>query len=571
MGIKYFFGWFYRNFGMECNTKIYQHTEIKAKIDNLMIDMNGIIHNSTQKIYEYGNFKKQPSFINPNISNKKSVDELNMMVFHDICLTIENLLFRLRPTKRLVMCIDGTAPISKQNQQRQRRYRASIEMNANQNTTQNIPTSLSPLPPSQSFDSCSITPGTKFLDSLSTYVELFIKRRILDRNSIWSNIETVFSNEKCVGEGEQKLVAYIRQYGSNTESYCFVGNDADLFMLTLATQKEHIYIFREDAYSTNFVDVGKFRKMLCNFMRHTTTPGYEFNNVQLINDFILLGFMTGNDFLPHIPTIEIIQGGIETIVEIYKKVSVMFGYLTYISDGKVLINIHTLGIFFRSLGLDEEKLINAKLLRGNDYFPDEEMNKHVKIVNDVPRIDMKQYKLEYTSSLVSEQLTIENICHLYYEGLQWVLSYYTTGVSNWTWCYNIYYAPFASTLANYASTYVQKTYGRTEPNLPFVQLLSVIPPKSSELLPLEISHIVKSDVFKKYCPDDIKIDISGKKNAWEGIAIVPFIDQEIVKQEYEKYSNGISSEDMRRNIRNSTHVYRLINNHILSTDIEIHT
>ena len=95
--------------------------DIDVHIDNFMIDLNGLFHNSTQKIYEYGNFKPLKRFgIRVQSNEVISDDILQLRVFEDICNNIEMLLSISTPKKRLILCVDGSAPQSKQNQQRSR-------------------------------------------------------------------------------------------------------------------------------------------------------------------------------------------------------------------------------------------------------------------------------------------------------------------------------------------------------------------------------------------------------------------------------------------------------------------
>ena len=118
MGIKHFFTWFKTNFSesihkLPKNKKV---NELNVTIDNLMIDMNGIFHNSAQKIYEYGNFKPNPRLMK---SRKQKIIQNNLQtqirLFQDVCNAIEHTLDIVKPTKRLILCVDGPAPLSKTN------------------------------------------------------------------------------------------------------------------------------------------------------------------------------------------------------------------------------------------------------------------------------------------------------------------------------------------------------------------------------------------------------------------------------------------------------------------------
>ena len=61
MGVYHFFGWFRKTFPTNINIIKNNQTvnDINISIDNLLIDMNGLFHNSAQKIFQYGNFKSE--------------------------------------------------------------------------------------------------------------------------------------------------------------------------------------------------------------------------------------------------------------------------------------------------------------------------------------------------------------------------------------------------------------------------------------------------------------------------------------------------------------------------------
>jgi 5'-3' exoribonuclease 1 len=546
MGIKHFFTWFKTNFS-ESIYKLPKNktvTDCNVIIDNLMIDMNGIFHNSAQKIYEYGNHKPQQRLI----KNKKSNLIDNKLykqnkLFEDVCNTIKTTVDIVKPQKRLILCIDGPAPLSKQNQQRQRRFRSALE------STSDCP-----------FDSNCITPGTKFMDYLSKYIDWYIRKNI-NNNEMWQKLEIIFSNEKAAGEGEHKAINYMRYNRNENETYCIHGLDADLIMLSLGTHLPKFYILREDMYDyTNeyfLINIGEVHDNLAELIRWSQCDN-EFNKINAINDFIFLCFMVGNDFLPHIPSIEIIENGLELILEVYKKVGKSYGHITENINGKIKFRHRSLKFFLASIGQYEKENFEMKLQKKKSYFKDTILENSATQQNDGSWIvDIEKYKIEYQKACFPENYNIEKLAHEYLEGMQWVLSYYTTGVPNWKWVFLHHYGPPASILALYVDSFQFSNYSHTIPTTPFQQLLCVLPPKSANLLPEPLCNLLtnKNSVLKKYCPDDFHIDLAGKRKEWEGIVILPMVDFDLVRNVYMNFLDDISFTDKKRNVLGKTFLY----------------
>lgn len=570
MGIKHFFTWFKQTFP----TSIINFQESTpptelVEIDTFMIDLNGVFHNSAQKIYQYGNHARPRSMLGRKQPAKSILQE---KCFEDICNTIEKLVKISQPKKKLVLCIDGVAPQSKQNQQRQRRYRSSIDEDNNNLEKESI------------FDTCSITPGTKFMDYLSKYIDWYIRKRISE-SPIWANLEIVFSNEKVPGEGEHKLINYIRKFGMEDETFCINALDADLVMLSLATHKPRFYLLREDLYTSEidymYVDIGQVRKDLLNLMKWSDSP----NEKKIVNDFILICFLCGNDFLPNIPSIAIMDKGLDTIIDLYKMACRKED--SYLTDDQNRFIKNSFKSFLHLISISEKPLLEQKILHKNDYISEPLLEKYTHTTNinnpnqneisnenssdenssdgnssnentlkATINLDFENYRKEYYE-LKGMNKQLEKICHMYLEGCQWVLTYYTKGISDWTWLFPFHYSPFACELVQNIDTYCQKDIIETSPLLPFQQLLCVLPPKSSYLVPVPLNNLFKAgSSLSKYYPETFHINYEGKKRKWEGVVELPVVDIQEVRRAYSQFAGHISDTEKRRNIVGKSFSYK---------------
>ena len=345
--------------------------------DNLYLDMNGIIHPCTHP------------------EDGSSPHDESIMIY-TIFQYIDRIFNIVRPRQLLYMAIDGVAPRAKMNQQRQRRFRAAREIYDKQQIENKLRAEWlsqgkslpeKSIPP---WDTSAITPGTPFMYKLADALKYYIQLRITT-NPAWQSIKIIFSDSNVPGEGEHKLMKYIRlqraqsDYNPNT-SHCFYGMDADLIMLGLASHEPYFRIIRECITESTVTmkcgicnrtthwtsdctgeepladndqhDIGApdksdtsisstifgkpFQFLHLNILREylsydlyvdpLTLPWCTngiFSIERAIDDFVFLCFFVGNDFLPHLPTLEIREGAIDALVYLYKKyLPKMNGYIT---------------------------------------------------------------------------------------------------------------------------------------------------------------------------------------------------------------------------------------------------
>lgn len=120
-------------------------------------------------------------------------------------------------------------------------------------------------------------------------------------------------------------------FNPNTR-HCLYGLDADLIILGLCTHELHFVVLREEVKfgkkskrasveETRFflLHLGLFREYLeLEFNELKQYPSYEI--AQLIDDWVLMGFMVGNDFIPHLPCLHISTNALPLLYKTYIKV-----------------------------------------------------------------------------------------------------------------------------------------------------------------------------------------------------------------------------------------------------------
>ena len=553
MGIFNFMGWFNRRFPRmihKLNDSIDEVGSGEIVVDNLLFDVNGIIHNSSQKIYKYGNFKPPYEvFVKDNLKNQH-------LVFQDVCETLEKIIIMMRPSKRVILAIDGCAPQAKLNQQRSRRYKSSLERDPND----------------KSFNNICITPGTKFMDHLSKYIDWFIRKQI-STSPFWRDLEIVYSSANVPQEGEHKLMCYLRKYGKNTESYCLQGLDGDLIMLGLSSHLPKFYILREDLYDPKnnflFIDIGEVRNELVKIMEWSPEINedrdnqHKFHEESAINDFVFLCFMVGNDFLPHIPSLEILEGGIDVIIDSCREVGSVYGHIVVNHNGNLQFSKRALQKFLEIISGMEKTLLEQKFKNRKRYFEDELLTKCSFYNGEYHEIDIKNYREQYCMKYFGKEdqsfEEFDSDCELvakhYLTGLQWVLTYYSKSVPSWKWLYPFHYAPPASLLIKYISKFETPRFRRCEPCDLFEQLLYVIPPTYHALLPKPLDHVLKTSMIQYY-PENVEIDVSGKKQEYQGVVCLPFIDAKSVKKIYDDHVKRLEKKESFRNQFAKNLVYR---------------
>lgn len=346
------------------------------EVDNFYLDMNGIIHNCTHPCDGDVHFR---------------LTEAEM--FEDIFNYIETLFRIIKPNEIFFMAVDGVAPRAKMNQQRGRRFRSAKEASDREDAAIKKGDIL---PSEKRFDSNCITPGTEFMVKLNKALNEFIVRK-LSSDRDWQRVRVVLSGHETPGEGEHKIMDFIRhqrsQPGYNPKTrHCLYGLDTDLIMLGLSSHEPHFTLLREEIKFTkkpidssrkpksgrvdpskidfNVLFLDKLRKYLDeDFRKLEKKLRFKFDLESIIDDWILICFLVGNDFIPHIPHFHIHKDALPIIFGVYQEtLPKLDGYM----NEKGILNFKRFRMFAEALSkLDIENYQNLLKENGGDCAKDD--------------------------------------------------------------------------------------------------------------------------------------------------------------------------------------------------------
>lgn len=98
-----------------------------------------------------------------------------------------------------------------------------------------------------------------------------------------------------------------------------------------------------------------------------------------------------------------------------------------------------------------------------------------------------------------------------------------------------------------------------KPILPFQQLMSCLPPASSSLVPKPYRYLMTSpdSPVLDFYPTNFEVDMNGKKNPWEGVNLLPFIEIIRLLDAIKKHcpDASLSPVEILRNTRGNIYLY----------------
>eukprot|EP00759_Apiculatamorpha_spiralis_P024806 PhF_6_TR27972/c1_g1_i1/m.41384/K12618/XRN1, SEP1, KEM1; 5'-3' exoribonuclease 1 len=562
MGIPKFFRWCAERYP----TIITPFTDSAPPIDNLYIDMNGIIHVCARS----------------NATDVASRHMSEEAIVRAVFAYLDRIFTSVQPRKHFVMAVDGVAPRAKMNQQRQRRFRKIIDKELETKENQGLEDEDGEKPPhGEEFDSNCITPGTTFMVRISEHLEYFINFK-MQTHAAWRSCKIIYSGHQDPGEGEHKIMSFIRNrkmeanYCPN-ETHCMYGLDADLMMLSLAAHEPNFVLLREVVqFGMSFKERSKLERDeergITQDKSYESPSGFVLLHISLlreylymdlkprnlercIDDFVFMCFFVGNDFLPALPSLNIGDGALTELFEIYQRVFIAEG--VYLTNQKQ-INWEAVQRMFQEIGKKEWSMLTKRMREAARR--DKEAEEEGTLVGRSRTFD------EYKRLYYNEKLEFRNhgrdvreLARAYLEGLNWVMEYYYDGCVSWGWYFPYHYAPLASDMHEVANLARTIRFELGKPFTPHQQLLAVLPPASHKCVPTTYWDLMlnNSSPLKPFCPEplDVKIDREGARAQWEGVVCLPFLNEDVLLQAYESVASRLPDNERRNNQRLPTYVY----------------
>lgn len=530
--------------------------------DHIFFDFNGAIHQSAKRLLD----QKKRSDINLHDLYAEGGEEngleqetgerpMEREIMEAVEEYVRGLVKLVRPTKGIYIYMDGVAPHAKLMQQRKRRYLSMLRYKL--------------LKTEPIWDTNAISPGTMFMVRLGA----FLKKQFM-QEPLRNGVITRFSFSDENGEAEHKIFAAMTNI-SYEDRVMIHGLDADLIMLSLLSHRPNITLMREpqDGADFQYLNIDRLREgilqeLATKYMWPINLENGSFSEeaCDAIESYVVWCFLLGNDFLPHMPTLHLQKNGLQKILAASQ-------HTMLVSSGTSVIHWETMSNILEELSADENDVMCSLVA--------ESMRRKCHAKTDEEKVDMYPLLEENRSDLAMDiyhrgcgavtrgddgkrrggggawrpmyykklfhtrmhDLTVvHEACREYMTGMEWTYRYYKRLARDSTWYYPYAYAPTMSDLANHISishnTHLAlveqwKEHYKIPVFIPdYIQLLCILPPESSHLLPKKLQAIVLDPSLgcTHMYPRKYPIFTFLKTRLWECAPVLPPLDISLLQK-----------------------------------------
>jgi 5'-3' exoribonuclease 1 len=191
-----------------------------------------------------------------------------------------------------------------------------------------------------------------------------------------------------------------------------------------------------------------------------------------------------------------------------------------------------------------QKYEQAKIVDISPEDAQSEMQKKYDEKFDAWKNDYYKSKFDWDRSNEEE---LRKLTENYVQGLQWVLFYYYRGVASWPWYYGYHYSPMISDVKRGLKADINFRLG--QPFKPFQQLMGVLPDRSKSIVPKAYHPLMTNEdsPIIDFYPRDFTLDMNGKKQDWEAVVKIPFIQEDRLLKAMATKENDLTPDEKQRN------------------------
>ena len=406
------------------------------------------------------------------------------IMLNKIISKIEELVQYTNVEDLLYIAVDGIPPKGKMKQQRMRRYKSMYE--------------------NKIWNTNAISPGTRFMNKLN--------KRLKTIKS--DKFKIIISDTTERGEGEHKILQYIKTH--ELENSVIYGLDADLIMLSIVSQRDNIYLLRERTeYNIEdtdndyiYMNIDRLKDFIVKDI------GVKTDKEIILNDYIFMCFLLGNDFINHIHSLSLRYNGYNYLMETYKDLQKRYSGYFRLIDLRLENCIHLTFFkeFIRELSLKEDIFLDKRnRIRDKQYkitcsryeeifneFQEFLSDKYLTIEN-IHKFEMSKLhdnnEYEKTKEMINNLPILfwrkeknlkhsfnVNICKDFLNSLIWTSHYYFKECVNWKWSTEYNHTPSLKDLSRYIEEKNSLSFFKEDKEYTIEELLKFIFPNESHKL-----------------------------------------------------------------------------------------
>ena len=486
----------------------------------LVVDMNCMIYHVLRepKMMAY----KYPGEIG-RLSWEKTLQE-------EVCSYLTHIWRSSGSPLKVYVALDGVVPYAKIKQQRFRRFKsAALAIHSTE----------------AGWDTNAITPGTLFMSQMANAL-----REVGSKHG-WK-----ISDTDEPGEGEHKVLQWLRNTELKEGAIIVYGLDADLILLSLLAgdrlgTKYPIFLLREAMTFGKLIRLDESKEVdLCFFNIHMLRESLDSNriwNKQEFYDYIFGMSFCGNDFLPTGLSLRIRDDGHVILLTCLESLWKSKTHLVFFDDnGFARPNPDGLRAFAKWMLQQEERLVISTIKRKLNSPLGENDDDNLPLIEqaELPLIrtntDIKSTIIHlqpnWQSTYNKIALGDSSLTHRrarvldFWKGWCWILEYYQGEPVDLEWVYPAGYPPTWKDLYELFALPAPDHFIQRKPLQAQEQLALVLPMRSWGLL-IKTSFRNLPFMLPQFWPNGFRFETFGKRFGWECEPMIPMLTPERLRFE----------------------------------------